>query len=432
MNKLLTVAKHSYLQTIKSAGFWWMLLAPALMIGFGLLVGWLSYQFSDSQAQSAPTAIVSQDDQLMAQISQQANQDLITFAYPNQASADQALANGEISGVLVVTQNEATGQIAGQLTTVKEELDQQVTIDLLRSRLSQLQLVNQGQRMGLTADDLGQLVQEPTISVQAISVEDGQIIEEADGGANVVDILAAMVVPVAIFVIVVYYSTTVATEIASEKGTRIMEVIASAMPAQVNFWGKLLGSLGLVASQLGIYLLLAAIAFYFARQQAFFQEILAFLADNHISTRLMVYSGLFFVLALVMYIILAACLGSLASKVEDAQKVAQPTTLIALVGFYLGFLIDTLPVQLVQAAAYFPLFSGFIIPIQIANDQITTGQIWLIIVINIAFIVLLAYLGQNLYAASILAYSDKSPWHNLKRALSINRSNRQAGQNLAD
>ena len=63
----------------------------------------------------------------------------------------------------------------------------------------------------------------------------------------------AMGITILLFVFISSYSSIIAQEIASEKGTRIMEVILSSTKAQTHFYGKLTGVILVALTQIFIY-----------------------------------------------------------------------------------------------------------------------------------------------------------------------------------
>ncbi|MGC4432617.1 ABC transporter permease, partial [Streptococcus suis] len=59
-------------------------------------------------------------------------------------------------------------------------------------------------------------------------------------------------------------ASTTAQEVASEKGTKIMEVIFSSVPASTYFYGRILGIFMVIATHLGIYALGGVGSYQFA------------------------------------------------------------------------------------------------------------------------------------------------------------------------
>ena len=66
--------------------------------------------------------------------------------------------------------------------------------------------------------------------------------------------LSLIIVIMAVYMILISYSSITAQEIASEKGTKIMEIIFSSTTAAKYFLGKILGIFGVIVTQLIIYI----------------------------------------------------------------------------------------------------------------------------------------------------------------------------------
>ena len=70
---------------------------------------------------------------------------------------------------------------------------------------------------------------------------------------STVQYVVSYVATIVLFIIILTYAQIIAQEIASEKGTRIMEVILSSTTAQKHFYGKLTGVLLVALTQMALY-----------------------------------------------------------------------------------------------------------------------------------------------------------------------------------
>ena len=113
-----------------------------------------------------------------------------------------------------------------------------------------------------------------------------------------------------------------------------MEIlISSASPTQQMF-AKIIGAALLGITQMAVLLLVA----YFTIKQNLselkggFFEVFGF-SDIKVST--IIYAIVFFLLGYLLYATLAAFLGSLVSRIEDAQQMMLPMTFLIMIGFLL-------------------------------------------------------------------------------------------------
>ena len=159
----------------------------------------------------------------------------------------------------------------------------------------------------------------------------------------------------ALYMVILLYGQMVATNVATEKSSRAMELlITSAKPVSMMF-GKVLSSC--LAGFLQIVAVFgSAILFYnLNREQWGDNYIIASLFDMPVS--LLLYMLVFFVLGFLMYAFLFGAIGSTASKLEDINTSVMPVTLLFVAGFVVvmfsmsGGNVDSL---LMQIFSYVP------------------------------------------------------------------------------
>lgn len=130
--------------------------------------------------------------------------------------------------------------------------------------------------------------------------------------------------------ILITYASVTAQEVASEKGTKIMEVVFSSIRASHYFYARMLALLLVILTHIGIYVVggLAAILLF---------KDLPILAQsgilNHIGEAFSLNTLLFVLVSLFMYVVLAAFLGSMVSRPEDAGKALSPLMILIIGGF---------------------------------------------------------------------------------------------------
>lgn len=135
----------------------------------------------------------------------------------------------------------------------------------------------------------------------------------------------------ALYMVILLYGQMVATNVATEKSSRAMELlITSARPASMMF-GKV------VASCLAGLVQLVAV---FGSAFLFYNVNKSYWADNsivqsifNIPMDLLVYMLIFFILGFFIYAFLYGAIGSTASKLEDINTSVMPLTFLFIIGF---------------------------------------------------------------------------------------------------
>ena len=132
-------------------------------------------------------------------------------------------------------------------------------------------------------------------------------------------------------------------------------------------------------------------------------------------------------MGIITYIALAAFLGSLVTKTEDAQKVSQPVIWLGLIGFYIGFFgqqagTDT---AFYRITSQIPFFTPFIMPFRLADHSVEWSGVIVAMVVSLVTMLLIFIFATSLYKSNVLAYSDKGPWDTFKQSISLWKSERQ-------
>ncbi|WP_309432290.1 ABC transporter permease, partial [Bacillus thuringiensis] len=168
--------------------------------------------------------------------------------------------------------------------------------------------------------------------------------------------------------LVITYTQVTAQDIATEKGTKIMEVIFSSMPGGDYFTGKILGIFGEIITQVLIYVIGFAAVYCAAPYIDGFSDLLDKykpMIDQTVGN-LASWGLLFTIIGLVLFIIFAAFCGALVAKSENANKAVGPLTTLMLIGF-----LFTLNMQssgdtiLAKVLSYIPFLSSFVMPARV-------------------------------------------------------------------
>lgn len=425
MNKFWVIFRNVFSKNVKTIGFWIVLLSPLLFLAFIALVVWFAQGVSESGPDQI--AILSDDEYVTATFEEIADEDLfeVTSDFATEEAARTALAEEDIQGYLQVGVDES-GAVQADYTHTSSFLASTESLGIIQSVLDNLQMQLRAVESGLNPEELANLMEPANLTTHAVTVREDQVVDETSEGGQTLTYLASNILIIMMFFVINYYSNIVATELASEKGSRIMEVILSSASVSAHFWGKILGIFAMVLLQLLVYTGLGIVVYFLVREREIFQELTAQINLGELLGSLTGYSVLFFILGIMLYVILAAFFGSLVSRTEDAAKAVTPVILLAVAGFYMGIFYSTSPVFALDILSYIPFFSPFLVPLRIASNTITTGGIWLAIAILLVSLVLITFITLQFYRSNILTYSDQSIWDSFKRSYSMWKSNRAA------
>ncbi|MGX6962142.1 ABC transporter permease [Vagococcus xieshaowenii] len=418
MNKLWIIALETYKRNIKSPTFFVMILAPFMMVGFSLLGGLIGNKFGET----TNIAVVAKDTTLREDFLKRVSLE-VDEAIDTEDSAKKALENEEIDGFLVINSTEKQPEISGEFFG-ESSLSQTDELEI-QQILTSMQLARVSDSLKLSAEDVQKLNQPSTFTTKTVSFDEGVMTDKADN--KLAQTLGSVFISLAMYVIILMYAQVVATEVASEKGTRIMEIILSSTSASKHFYGKILGIFLVILTQVVIYIGLGLGAFFFTKETDFIKDMLSNVSIKELVGGLIGYNLLYLLLGVVIYTVLAALCGSLVSKSEDAGKAVAPVTYLTMIGFFLTIFLGMNDPQhiLMKITSFIPFLSSFTMPLRIASQTVSVTEIVISLVILLLSMLILLKLSAKIYRSTALVYSDTGMWQSLKKSLSLMKSEQQ-------
>ena len=208
----------------------------------------------------------------------------------------------------------------------------------------------------------------------------------------------------ALYMIILLYGQMIATNVASEKSSRVMEVlITSAKPTALMF-GKILASCVAGMGQLVVILGSAYISYKINEPYMGSGGIIG--AIFNIPLELIIYMLVFFLLGFLLYAMLFGAVGSMATKVEDINTLQTPITLLFVIGFLVVIMNMNTDVNntIMVVASYFPFTSPMAMFTRIAMGEIPIYEIIISIAILIASVFGCGVFAGRIYRAGVLHY----------------------------
>ena len=374
-----------------------MVISPFLFIG---LSGGIGYLQGSSLAQNNKVAVVSSVPAVTESLK---STNGINFDYKDEASAQEAVKDEKIKGYLTIDQEDSVLKAVyhGE-TSLETGIKLAVT-----TKLNELQYQLNRSEAHLSQEQEQHLAQTIQFSEQ---------IDESKESKKMVQTFAAAGLGFFLYMILITYASVTAQEVASEKGTKIMEVVFSSIRASHYFYARMIALLLVILTHIGIYVVggLGAILFF---------KDMPFLANSgilsHLGEAFSVNTLLFVLVSLFMYVVLAAFLGSMVSRPEDAGKALSPLMILIIAGFVgvtaLGAAGDNL---ILKIGSYIPFISTFFMPFRAINGYANSIEAWISLAITVVFAVTATAFIGRMYASLVLQTDDLGIWKTFKRALS--------------
>jgi ABC-2 type transport system permease protein len=212
------------------------------------------------------------------------------------------------------------------------------------------------------------------------------------------------------FITILIYGMWVATGVAAEKSSRVMELMISAASPRQLLVGKVIGIGGAGLTQ---YLAIALpVVLVLAFQDQIARAILgaggAGLPTGGLTIGLLVAYGLFFLLGFALFALIYAAVGSFVSRPDDLQTLSLPLSLVAMAGYLCALLV------LLGSTGTFARLTSIVPPLSpfsmLARLMVSTVQPWevaLSIGILLATILLVAAATIRIYATGVLLYGQR-------------------------
>ena len=230
-----------------------------------------------------------------------------------------------------------------------------------------------------------------------------------EGGLTPSGYAAGILLITLTFFAVYYYGYGVASSVASEKSSRVMEtLIVSAKPSYILI-GKCLGMGILGLCQFGGILIFTALCWKLLIPPDFtvMGTALSLTAFTPRSVFLII---VFFILGYTLYAMMNAVCGATIDKLDELNAAMMPVMLISMGSFYLSYftaMMGTTYDYLVNLSMYIPFSAPFIMPFVLLNGEVAGWQILLSAGILVVTIVIVAAISIRIYNASVMHYGKR-------------------------
>ena len=403
MSKMGIIIKDVYKKNVKSTAFLIMILAPFLLMG----IFYLSQYFFGDANDINKIGIINDDYKFK----------VIT----SDKKAQAQLEDKKIDAYLDLKMG--SDQVSGKLYS-KTSLGTSTEMQL-QQILSSMQANIRASQLNLTTAQVQKVMEPAKFESTKVIFENGKM--KNDGGDSGTQFILSFLTTIIMFVFIVSYSSIIAQEIASEKGTRIMEVLLSSMKAKTHYYGKLLGVLLVALTQLLIYGVAIVLGYRQFKDMDMVKDLL-----SNVSIKALLGSGAFVIITfmlvgLFLYAVLSALCGSLVSKPEDTAKAIQPVTYLSMIGYMLSLILGTSdPTNvIIKVTSYIPFLSSYSMPLRLASGTVALSSAFVSLAILVLFTIFLTLFSAQLYKSNVLVYSEGGTWSALKQSISIMQNDRK-------
>jgi ABC-2 type transport system permease protein len=415
MNKFWIILFHTYLNKLKTKSFLVTTLLT-VVITLGLTNMSNIIEVFDKGGDKEKVAVLDETGQLYEPLKEQIstlNKNLQLKEFDGtEKEAEKAVEEGEYVGIVELRYD--AEQLPEATYKAMSVADSAIFTDL-QSGLQQMKTMLAASKIKLTPEQLQQLY-EP-VSFEKIALEENAKTEEELNQARGLVYVLLFV----IYFAVIMYASMIAMEVATEKSSRVMEILISSVSPIKQMFAKILGIGLLSLTQLTVLL---SVGYFSIKRNlsslegGFFDSF----GFGNISLSTISYAVIFFILGYFLYATLAAFLGSLVSRIEDVQQMITPMTLLVVAGFMIAmFGLGKPDSPFIVITSYIPFFTPMIMFLRVGMLNIPVWEAALAIAILVGTIIFLAVFGARVYRGGVLMYGKSNSFKDIKKALQLTK-----------
>ncbi len=299
--------------------------------------------------------------------------------YPSREEAEEAADRERVDGVLVdgreLVVRGAGGDAASDLEALLQRGARSVQIE---------GLVESGQ------GEVVNILTSAPLTVRALSGPD----PEENSERSVVAFGGLFL----LYIAVLLYGSMILTGVTEEKTNRVVEVLLAALHPWQLLAGKILGIGFLGLAQFVGTVLIALLGVELTNVF----DLPQFPLDS------MLVLVLWFILGYALFAVVFGAAGALVSRAEDAQGVAVPISLVAVVGFFIAIQALNNPSGALSVIAGFvPPVAPFVVPVRFAFQAIPLWQFAASVGLTVLAILVMVRVAGRVYLGGLLRFGSK-------------------------
>lgn len=416
MSNFWLILSHTYFTKVKTKSFIvTTILTVAIVLVLSNMTNIIEY-FNRGEANES-IAVIDNTNELLNPLEEQlkvTNPDMKLERYiDGEKEAEKAVENGKYKGLLVLSFDSESLPVATYKAMSISDTDSPTALQVA---LQQIKTQLAASQINLSPEQLAKLY-EP-VSMEKVALEENaKTEEELNQARGLVYVLLFI-----IYFAVIMYANMIAMEVATEKSSRVMEILISSVSPIKQMFAKILGVGLLSLTQLAVLL---GVGYFSIKQnldsmEGGFFSVFGF-GDVPVAT--IIYAVVFFLLGYFLYATLAAFLGSLVSRIEDVQQMITPMTLIVVAGFMIAmFGLGQPETPFITVTSYIPFFTPMLMFMRVGMLSLPMWEPLLGIAILLVSIILLAIFGARVYKGGVLMYGKSNSFKDIKKALEITKN----------
>ncbi len=416
MNKFGIVLGHTYFSRIKSKAF---IITTLIVILF--LVGVANIEkiidlFAGDDEKVEQIAVIDETNELynilegnFKAVTEDAD---LTHFTGTIDEGKEAVKEDKFEALLVLSEDEQHFPKATYMSNSGNETFEQAMIE---QQLQQIKISLVTVEAGIDESVLGQMNEAVPFETIALN-KDAKSEEELSEARGIIYIMLFV-----LYMAIIIYGQMIAMDVATEKSSRVMEILISSAPPVIHMFAKIIG-IALVGLTQILVFFAAGYLLLSSKMEEYTEGFFEVFGFTGTSISIYVYAVVFFMLGYLLYATIAAMLGSLVSKVEDVQQLLFPMIMLIMIAFFIAMFGLSMPeAKFITVTSYIPFFSPMIMFLRVGMLDVPVWEIAISIGILMLTIGLLGWLGARIYRGGVLMYGPSRTLKDFKNALALSK-----------
>jgi len=244
--------------------------------------------------------------------------------------------------------------------------------------------------------------------------------------ASVLASTSKMIVSIVMFIAIFTYAQSTAQSIATEKSSRVMELLLTSIKPLAVIIGKVLamalvsltsivGLVGVMALEFAIIAPMGTLGEIFGMADTKSEEIKQVTQElnntfSGVGLKQILLIVFVFIMGFLFFSLISGLIGATISKIEDLQTAMQPFAIISVLGFYLSYFAPISGMTgesgsgklITRLSYYLPISSPFALPGAILSGEISAAETAIAVAVLALCLVLFAMFVAKVYESVIL------------------------------
>ena len=209
----------------------------------------------------------------------------------------------------------------------------------------------------------------------------------------------------ALYMVILLYRQMVATNVASEKSSRAMELLVTSAKPTAMMFGKVIASC--LAGLIQLVCVFGSAFLFYNLNKSYWSDNMIIDSIFGIPLDLLLFMLLFFVLGFFIYAFMYGAVGSTVSKLGDINTAVMPITMLFIIAFIVVMVsmssgnVDT-PIMVI--CSFVPFTSPMAMFTRIAMSTVPIYQIVISVLVLIGSVVGVGVLSARIYRVGVLLY----------------------------